>query len=167
MATGMPSSRGGLALGGLGLGFFAQGEARRAQSLESAHDARVTLDRARTAAASANLLYATAGAAVLVRTGAGAAPPAGRRRGEPHLPLLTEPSLAARLPPRLLVLVTTLVAAACSLEVDDVADRQCADDTACPERYRCVDGSEGNGRCEVIYPPPSTVDAGADAGATP
>ncbi|WP_240360715.1 hypothetical protein [Pyxidicoccus caerfyrddinensis] len=54
-----------LALGGLGLGFFAQGEARRAQSLESAHDARVTLDRARTAAASANLLYATAGAAVL------------------------------------------------------------------------------------------------------
>jgi hypothetical protein len=54
-----------LALGGLGLGFFAQGEARRAQSLESARDARVTLDRARAAAATANLLYATAGAAVL------------------------------------------------------------------------------------------------------
>lgn len=54
-----------LALGGLGLGFFAQGEAKRAQSLESARDARATLDRARTAAATANLLYITAGAAVL------------------------------------------------------------------------------------------------------
>ncbi|MBZ4416370.1 hypothetical protein K8638_07725 [Myxococcus sp. RHST-1-4] len=54
-----------LALGGLGLGFLAQGEAKRAQSLESARDARATLDRARTAAATANLLHATAGAAVL------------------------------------------------------------------------------------------------------
>jgi hypothetical protein len=75
--------------------------------------------------------------------------------------------LAARLPPRLLVLATTLVATACSIDVDEVADRQCSDDTGCPELYRCVDGSEGKGRCEVIYPPSSTADAGVDAGATP
>ncbi|MCY1014371.1 hypothetical protein [Pyxidicoccus sp. MSG2] len=74
--------------------------------------------------------------------------------------------MAARLPPRLLVLATTLVAA-CSIDVDEVADWQCSDDTGCPARYRCVDGAEGKGRCEVIYPPPSTADAGADAGATP
>jgi|GEM_PF-2431252 len=54
-----------LALGGLGLGFFAQGEAKRAQSLSSARDASETLDRARSASTAANLMYAAAGAAVL------------------------------------------------------------------------------------------------------
>ncbi|GEN11602.1 hypothetical protein SAMN05443572_10536 [Myxococcus fulvus] len=54
-----------LAVGGLGLGFFAQGEAKRAQSLSSAREARSTLDRARSASTAANLMYAAAGAAVL------------------------------------------------------------------------------------------------------
>ncbi|MFP2959532.1 hypothetical protein ACLEPN_17240 [Myxococcus sp. 1LA] len=54
-----------LALGGLGLGFLAQGESRRAQGLRSAREARASLDRARTASATANVLYAAAGAAVL------------------------------------------------------------------------------------------------------
>ncbi|WP_426751664.1 hypothetical protein [Myxococcus sp. Y35] len=54
-----------LALGGLGLGFVAQGESRRSQRLTSAREARASLDRARTAAATANVLYAAAGAAVL------------------------------------------------------------------------------------------------------
>jgi len=54
-----------LALGGLGLGFFAQGEAKRAQGLASARDARAGMDRARAASATANVLYVAAGAAVL------------------------------------------------------------------------------------------------------
>ncbi|WP_255208122.1 hypothetical protein [Myxococcus sp. AM009] len=39
-----------LLLGGLGLGFLAQGESRRAQGLTSAREARASLDRARMAA---------------------------------------------------------------------------------------------------------------------
>ncbi|WXH33122.1 hypothetical protein WA016_07123 [Myxococcus stipitatus] len=54
-----------LAVGGLGLGFYARGEARRAQGLTSARDAREGLDRARSASTAANLMYAAAGAAVL------------------------------------------------------------------------------------------------------
>ncbi|MCP3103416.1 hypothetical protein LZ198_31490 [Myxococcus sp. K15C18031901] len=54
-----------LALGGLGLGFFAQGEAKRAQGLTSAREARIGMDRARAASATANVLYVAAGAAVL------------------------------------------------------------------------------------------------------
>ncbi|QSQ15137.1 hypothetical protein JY572_03360 [Myxococcus landrumensis] len=54
-----------LAVGGLGLGFYARGEARRSQGLTSARDARDTLDRARSASTAANLMYAAAGAAVL------------------------------------------------------------------------------------------------------
>jgi hypothetical protein len=50
-----------LALGGVGFGFFSRGEARRAASLESARDSRVALDRARTAAATSNVMYGVAG----------------------------------------------------------------------------------------------------------
>jgi len=54
-----------LALGGLGLGLYAQSEARRATTLATAPDTSVALDHARQAAASANLLYGLAGAAIL------------------------------------------------------------------------------------------------------
>lgn len=50
-----------LLVGAAGVGYLAQGEARRAQSLESARDSREALERARTTAATANLLYAVAG----------------------------------------------------------------------------------------------------------
>ena len=53
---------GGILLaGGVAVGYLAQGEARRAQSLESARDSREALERARTTAATSNLLYAVAG----------------------------------------------------------------------------------------------------------
>lgn len=50
-----------LLLGAAGVGYLAQGEARRAQSLESARDSQAALERARTTAATANVLYAVAG----------------------------------------------------------------------------------------------------------
>jgi hypothetical protein len=50
-----------LLLGGVGFGYFARGEARRAESLETARDASAALDRAHTAAATANLMYGAAG----------------------------------------------------------------------------------------------------------
>ncbi len=50
-----------LMLGGAGLGYLAQGEARRAQSLESARESRAALERSRTTAATANVLYGVAG----------------------------------------------------------------------------------------------------------
>lgn len=48
-------------LGGVGFGFFSRGEAKRAASLESARESRVALDRARTAAATSNVMYGVAG----------------------------------------------------------------------------------------------------------
>ncbi len=48
-------------LGGVGFGFFSRGEAKRAASLESARESRVALDRARAAAATANVMYGVAG----------------------------------------------------------------------------------------------------------
>jgi hypothetical protein len=50
-----------LLLGGIGTGFFARGEARRANSLESAREASSALHRARTASATANVMYGVAG----------------------------------------------------------------------------------------------------------
>lgn len=50
-----------LLLGGVGLGYFSRGEARRASSLESARESRAVLQRARTAAATANVMYGVAG----------------------------------------------------------------------------------------------------------
>lgn len=54
-----------LALGGVGLGLYAQAETRRAQTLASASDTAAALDHARTAAASANLMYGLAGLAIV------------------------------------------------------------------------------------------------------
>jgi outer membrane biosynthesis protein TonB len=50
-----------LLLGGVGFGYFSRGEAKRAESLEKARDAQAALSRARTAAATSNLLYGVAG----------------------------------------------------------------------------------------------------------
>jgi hypothetical protein len=50
-----------LLLGGVGFGYFSRGEARRAESLETARESRAALDRARTAAATSNLMYGAAG----------------------------------------------------------------------------------------------------------
>ncbi|MBZ4416369.1 hypothetical protein [Myxococcus sp. RHSTA-1-4] len=72
--------------------------------------------------------------------------------------------MSARLPPRLLALAAVLAAAACSIEVDDVAGRTCTDDSECPASYACVEGPDGQRGCEVIYPPRSTADSGTDAG---
>jgi hypothetical protein len=52
---------GGLLLAGVGFGYFSRGEAKRAQSLESARESQAALGRARTAAATANLMYGVAG----------------------------------------------------------------------------------------------------------
>ncbi len=54
-----------LLLGGLGFGYFSQGEAARARNLGSASEAGAALDRARTQAATANVLYGLAGATLL------------------------------------------------------------------------------------------------------
>ncbi|KFA88480.1 hypothetical protein [Archangium violaceum] len=57
---------GGLFLiGGATFGYLAQGEANRARTLSSARESGAALDRARTHAATANVLYAMAGATVL------------------------------------------------------------------------------------------------------
>lgn len=50
-----------LLLGGAAFGYFSWGEARRAESLETARESRAALERARTAAATANVMYAMAG----------------------------------------------------------------------------------------------------------
>ncbi|HEX8698045.1 MAG TPA: hypothetical protein VF815_04365 [Myxococcaceae bacterium] len=52
---------GGLLLAGVGFGYFSRGEAKRAQSLESAREAQTALERSRTAAATANVMYGVAG----------------------------------------------------------------------------------------------------------
>jgi hypothetical protein len=53
---------GGLLLvGGVGFGYFSRGEARRAESLESARESSAALNRARTAAATSNVMYGVAG----------------------------------------------------------------------------------------------------------
>lgn len=54
-----------LLLGGLGFGYFAQGEAARARSLGSASEAGAALGRSRAQAATANVLYGLAGATLL------------------------------------------------------------------------------------------------------
>jgi hypothetical protein len=53
-----------LLLGGVGFGFFARGESKRAQSLESARESRMAFDRARTAAATSNMMYGLAGLSI-------------------------------------------------------------------------------------------------------
>jgi hypothetical protein len=50
-----------LLLGGVGFGYVSRGEAKRAESLETARESRAALDRARTAAATSNMLYGVAG----------------------------------------------------------------------------------------------------------
>jgi hypothetical protein len=50
-----------LLLGGVGFGYFSRGEARRAESLETARESRAALNRARTAAATSNVMYGVAG----------------------------------------------------------------------------------------------------------
>jgi hypothetical protein len=50
-----------LLLGGVGFGYFSRGEARRAESLEPARESRAALNRARTAAATSNVMYGVAG----------------------------------------------------------------------------------------------------------
>ncbi|MFL5349849.1 MAG: hypothetical protein ACJ8AT_34155 [Hyalangium sp.] len=50
-----------LLLGGVGFGFFARGESKRAESLETARESRIALDRAHTAAATSNMMYGLAG----------------------------------------------------------------------------------------------------------
>ena len=52
---------GGLLLAGVGFGYFSRGEAKRAQSLESARESQAALERSRTAAATANVMYGVAG----------------------------------------------------------------------------------------------------------
>jgi hypothetical protein len=52
---------GGLLLAGVGFGYFSRGEAKRAQGLESAREAQTALERSRTAAATANVMYGVAG----------------------------------------------------------------------------------------------------------
>ncbi|MFL5354302.1 hypothetical protein [Archangium sp.] len=54
-----------LALGGAGFGYLALGESNRARTLSSASESSAALDRARASAATANVLYGVAGAAVL------------------------------------------------------------------------------------------------------
>ncbi|HLL55731.1 MAG TPA: hypothetical protein VK447_19375 [Myxococcaceae bacterium] len=54
-----------LALGGLGFGFYARTEAQRAASLPSASASAAALDRSRQAAATANVMYGLAGAALI------------------------------------------------------------------------------------------------------
>jgi hypothetical protein len=53
-----------LALGGAGFGYLAHGESQRARTLSSARESSVALDRARTNAATANVLYGVAGLTV-------------------------------------------------------------------------------------------------------
>jgi hypothetical protein len=50
-----------LLLGGVGFGYFSRGEAKRAESLETARESRAALDRARATAATANVMYGVAG----------------------------------------------------------------------------------------------------------
>lgn len=50
-----------LLLGGVGFGYFSRGEAKRAESLESARESSAALNRARTAAATSNVMYGVAG----------------------------------------------------------------------------------------------------------
>ncbi len=52
---------GGLLLAGVGFGYFSRGEAKRAQSLESARESQTALERSRAAAATANVMYGVAG----------------------------------------------------------------------------------------------------------
>ena len=54
-----------LLLGGIGFGYFAQGEAARARTLASASESSAALGRARAQAATANVLYGLAGATLL------------------------------------------------------------------------------------------------------
>ncbi|MFY0566658.1 hypothetical protein ACN28E_22855 [Archangium lansingense] len=54
-----------LFLGGAGFGYLAQGESNRARTLSSARESSAAFDRARTHAATANLLYAVAGVTVV------------------------------------------------------------------------------------------------------
>ncbi|WP_224249168.1 hypothetical protein [Hyalangium gracile] len=50
-----------LLLGGVGFGYFSRGEAKRAESLETARESQAALSRSRTAAATSNLMYGMAG----------------------------------------------------------------------------------------------------------
>jgi hypothetical protein len=56
---------GALLVGGLGFGYFARGEAARARTLSSASESSIALERARSRAATANVLYGVAGATLL------------------------------------------------------------------------------------------------------
>lgn len=74
-----------------------------------------------------------------------------------------------RVPLESLVLACALAASGCLLSENVEPVRPCADDSECPASYRCVAVSEGQGSCEVLYPPrPLDTDAGnPDAGPVP
>ncbi len=55
------AASGALLLGGLGFGFWSQGQATRAQSLTRADDAAAAMRASRQSAATANVMYALAG----------------------------------------------------------------------------------------------------------
>ncbi|WP_338865864.1 hypothetical protein [Myxococcus stipitatus] len=72
--------------------------------------------------------------------------------------------MAHRSPVLLVACGAVLVAVACSINMDEVAGRACADDTECPSLYACTaTGVSGQRTCEVVYPPHYT---GADGGGT-
>jgi len=74
-----------------------------------------------------------------------------------------------RVPLESLVLAWALAASGCLVSDNLAPGRPCSEDTDCPEAYRCVASSEGQGTCEVQYPPrPQNTDAGTpDAGPVP
>ncbi|WP_395823396.1 hypothetical protein [Archangium minus] len=68
-----------------------------------------------------------------------------------------------------LVPVCVLAAAGCFISENAGPGHACSDDSECPDSYRCVTVSAGQGSCEVMYPPrPQESDAGTpDAGPVP
>jgi hypothetical protein len=69
---------------------------------------------------------------------------------------------------RSLALAALLAGAGCIIALDDGPGRPCTADSECPEAYGCVAGEEGEGTCQVLYPPrPSAAGDGADAGPVP
>lgn len=70
---------------------------------------------------------------------------------------------------KFLVPVCVVAAAGCFIAENAGPGHACSADSECPESYRCVTVSAGQGSCEVVYPPrPQEIDAGTfDAGPVP
>jgi hypothetical protein len=69
-----------------------------------------------------------------------------------------------------LVLAAVLGAVGCTIALDGGPGQPCSDDTECPDAYGCVAAADGQGSCEVVYPPrpsASGSDGGTDAGPAP